>query len=184
MVRSTVGSKIAGALECTLLNFYNDEVLSFEGPRLRGEAVKIKHWRIGTAARILGEPVERTRRRVSEKELPLVVRGEEQLIPRHSVLGLRGRLERENSVDCSPVEKPQRNKKPSTPRQKRPRSPDKACRLLRTSAFDSCAATIRGVLAHLRFQHLDGAAALRGAPGRRSEANDFVRWGRRGGPPP
>lgn len=52
---------------------------------------------------MLGEPVERTRRRVDDNELPRVIRGEEELIPRHAVLGLRDRLTREDSV-ASPLE--------------------------------------------------------------------------------
>lgn len=53
-----------------------------------------KHWRIGTAARTLGEPVERTRRRVEEGELPVVIRKGERLVPSAAVLELRERLAR------------------------------------------------------------------------------------------
>ncbi len=60
-----------------------------------------KHWRIQTAADILGEPVERTRRRVCDNELPLVIRGDEELIPRYAVLGLRDRLRRQDLAASS-----------------------------------------------------------------------------------
>ncbi|MDP9484280.1 MAG: Jag N-terminal domain-containing protein, partial [Actinomycetota bacterium] len=56
-----------------------------------------KHWRIATAARQLGEPVERTQERVDNWELPAITRNGEQLVSVSAVLALRERLMCESS---------------------------------------------------------------------------------------
>ena len=62
--------------------------------RSGGKVVPSKHWRIETAALALGEPVERTRQRVEDGELPVVTRKGERLVPSAEVLELRERLSR------------------------------------------------------------------------------------------
>ncbi len=60
-----------------------------------------KHCKIETAARMLGEPLERTQERVANWELPLVVRNGERLVPTEAVLKLRDRMVREGQTFSS-----------------------------------------------------------------------------------
>lgn len=59
------------------------------------------HCKMETVARMLGEPLKRTRERVDKGELPLVVRNGERLVPTRSVLELRERLLRKSQTSSS-----------------------------------------------------------------------------------
>jgi jag family protein len=82
---------------------HNNRSLSTAGQLSRwGEALGRKHCKVGTAARILGEPLARTLARVANGELPIVVRDGHRLIPTTAVLELREQLLRENSLSPTP----------------------------------------------------------------------------------
>jgi hypothetical protein len=61
-----------------------------------------KHCKIETAAGMLGRPLERTRARVANEELPVGIRDGERLIPTTAVVRLHEQLLEQNLSSLSP----------------------------------------------------------------------------------
>lgn len=67
-----------------------------------GEALGKRHCKIETAAGMLGKPLERTRARVANGQLPVVIRDGERLIPTTAVVRLHEQLLGQNPSSLSP----------------------------------------------------------------------------------
>jgi hypothetical protein len=89
-------------LQSTFYRACNRSLSSAEWLSRWGEALGKKRCKIVTAAGMLGKPLERTRARVANGELPVVIRDGERLIPTTAVVRLHEQLLGQNPSSLSP----------------------------------------------------------------------------------
>ncbi len=98
----TFSVRTLNMLQSTFYRACNRSLSSAEWLSRWGEALGKKHCKMVTAAGMLGKPLERTRARVANEELPVVIRDGERLIPTAAVVRLHEQLLGKNPSSLSP----------------------------------------------------------------------------------